>query len=306
MFYKPPKVSFEDHGNILNNIIPYFRAVDSVDKADAAVLWTDVACDALKHAKKAKELNKPLIVVQHGRCVSGDYLPPVNYPLLADKLCVWGVHDYLQLIRSGLPANRIVLTGSPLFDGVDRKKNAHNGVNVIFAPKHWQEEVDENREIIRALHKIRGINVLAKILPVHEKELYGNNLLLTRSHQKDHINRTFEFFRTADVLVSNQAGTVELLALYLDIPVIFVDNAIKRPFFDNKKYALRNRTYRGGTEIIKDVSLLEGAIKKHLDCPTLLQKERSEELLMTAGVGIGGRATQRIVDVINESIKTKR
>ena len=77
-----PSILLTDHNNIMKNLIPHFITTLTVKKAKAVVLWQDVTGTGIDFSKKAKEMGKPVIVVQHGRWAFRDYLPPVNYELL--------------------------------------------------------------------------------------------------------------------------------------------------------------------------------------------------------------------------------
>ena len=298
-------IFFDNHGNILNHVIPHFRPVEDIEKAKAVVLWQDVAGHTLPFVQKAKEMKIPLIVVQHGRWSFRDYFPPVNYTLKADKFCVWGTRDYLDMIRGGFSEERLVLTGAPIFEGFDRKKTEHEGNNVVFAPLHLDEEVEENMEIIGALLKMEGLNVTSKLLSCHDKKAYGKNIVFSRGGDKDHLPKCMALLKRTDIVVSNEPGTFELLAMYLDIPVIFVKNAKPRTFCGNEDYAKLKPLPLNGVDVIEKVSELESTIHKHLHNPSLMHKERTAELLNSAGYGIQGSAVQRIVNVIKGCIRTK-
>jgi len=295
-------VFFDNHGNILNHVMPHFSSVDDIAKAKAIVLWQDVAGHPLPYVAKAREMKIPVIVVQHGRWSYTDYFPPVNYTMKADKFCVWGVRDYLDMINAGFSEDRLVLTGAPIFEGFDRSRVKHEGSNVVFAPLHLDKEVEENMEIIGALLKIQGINVTSKLLSCHDKKAYGKNIVFSRPGDPDHLYKCMELLKRTDIVISNEPGTFELLAMYLDIPLIFVNNSKPRPFCGNTDYDKRKPVPFNGVEVIQKVSELEGVIRKHMKEPSLMHTERAMELLNSAGCGIQGSAAGRIVNVIKEAI----
>lgn len=310
---KPKHTIFSlDHNNVLQNILPHFNVTKDMKKAEAVLLWQDVTFYGLKYAKRAKELGKPVIVVQHGRWAFRDYLPPVNYKLLADKLCVWGTRDHEWMMNAGFDRNRVILTGCPILDNLNREKIAHEGANVVFAPLHSDREIEGNTAIIDHLRKIGNINIISKILHRNvlegifnrkERMIYGENRITSQPTDKDHLHKCIDLLRRTDILVSNSTGTFEMLAMYFDIPHIFVDNTKPIAFMGNKNYLTVEKPPLKAIEIINDLNDLEPAINKHLSDPSLLRKERKEELLKTAGVGIEGSPVNKIVNVINECIE---
>jgi UDP-N-acetylglucosamine 2-epimerase len=65
-------------------------------------------------ASVAKKLGIPSIVVQHG--ITGDEIDVGFAPLTADLFAAWGKNAQKCLIKSGVPQERIKITGAPKFD----------------------------------------------------------------------------------------------------------------------------------------------------------------------------------------------
>jgi len=290
--FRNPRIFLTNRGSVMDNILPYFFTT-GIKKADIAVMFQDVVGDGLKYATEIRSRGIPLIVVQHGRGAVRDYLPPKNLPLLADKLCVWGTRDHEMMLEAGFSKDRIALTGCPIFDGLSKTKKPHKGINILFTPSH-SEESKGNEDVLKMLRSIKGINILSKILRVHDHRIYGKNAIVSRSFDPDHMKKCLKAVRMADILVSNEPGTIELIAMYLEVPVIFVGN------IDTYK----NDPLRGkGAYTIESVADLPSAIEKTLREPDLTAGERKKELLASAGVGLPGSPVQKIVNLIKEMAK---
>jgi len=296
--FSNPRIFLTNRGGVMNNIKPYFLTT-SLQKAKAAVLFQDILGKGLEYAVRAKELNKPIVVVQHGRSGVVDYLPPKNQTMLSDKICVWGTRDYEMMLEAGFSKERIILTGSPIFEGMIPKRVPHKGINVLFAPAHPPQENKElqaNLEIMEMLRSINGVNIIPKILSVHVRSNYGRNAIVSNAFDNDHLTKCVKAVEIADVLVSNQMGTIELIAMYFDIPVIFIDN---RAVGRNRPAHQKNL----GSYYINDVNDLPYALDLNLKQPGLMSKQRKEELLAAAGVGLPGSPTLKIVETIKGLVK---
>jgi hypothetical protein len=311
-FKKDPreKVFLRNHNSILDKVIPYFRLVDRMGKAKAVVLWGDTRGRLKELALQSRKLKKPLIIVQHGRGAVGEYLPPINCEFLADKMCVWGTKDREKLIDHGIPASRIVLTGAPIFDGRSNKKVPHDGINVVFAPLHWDKEFEGNHDIYDALVKIPSINLTTKLLAnAHDITRYGRNIVVTDQWKDNQLDITFELMGKTDILVSNEVGTLELIAMYFDIPVILIDNFKPMPLLklsqqtieEEKKLHPRPK----GVDYTKDLGDLPELIKLNAAGPYRMGAEREKELNECTAVGTIKNPVQNIRDVILEAINNK-
>lgn len=292
--FKNPRIFLTNRGSIMDKIMPYFITT-SLKKAKVAVLFQDILGNGLNYANEAKERGVPIVVVQHGKGAVSDYLPPLNHKLLADKICVWGKRDYDALINGGISPDKVVLSGCPLFYNEKKDKKKHKGINVLFAPGHIQES-NENIAIMEALRNIKGINIYVKLLSLHNKKLYGNNVIVSNSFDRDHIKKCFDAVRNADILIANTSGTIETIALFFDIPIIFIGTFAN----DTSGVPLHNRSASrpAGTYYIKDINEMPDAVSKLMDNPALNMEERRKELIETAGVDLPYSPIEKIVDTI--------
>jgi len=295
-----PRIFLTNRGSVMDNIMPYFFTT-WLNKARAAVLFQDILGNGLKYATEAKKRNTPIVVVQHGRGAVVDYLPPENHPLIADKICVWGPRDREMLVSGGIDPKKVILTGCPIFHGLRPEKEAHKGINILFAPGHLKE-TGKNIAIMDLLRSVSGINIYAKLLTVHDRKIYGKNAIVSNSFDKDHIKKCIGAVRKADILITTSSGTIETLAMYFGVPVIFMDIHDEDEF---KEHCLlkRSRLRPLGTYYIDDINALPDAIKKTLKDPSMLVKAVKDELYAAAGIGLPGSPVLKIVDTIKKEAK---
>lgn len=302
-----PRIFLTNRGGVMNNFMPFFFTT-SIKKAKVAVLFQDVVGNGLKYATEAKENGIPIVVVQHGRGAADDYLPPINHKMLADKVCVWGTRDYEMLTKGGYPPERVALTGCPLFDGLKNERIRHKGTNILFAPAHsigdHAYNDPSNMEIMKTLRSLKGINILVKLLSTHkDRKEYGRNIILSNSFDNDHIQKCIAAVRRSDLLISNQSGTIELIAMYFNLPVIFIKvpnpkiNALLSIRF-NTQFPPQSKTKAFGAYFLDSAKMLPEAIDEIASNPTMLDQSRKEELLAAAGVGLPGSPTLKIIEII--------
>lgn len=151
------KVYILNYNNILDDVIAHYsktgQLTDNYHKADIFVVWNDVRGSCLEFARIVKEhLNKPLVVMQHGRGAVRDYGQPNKFELLADKILVWGQTEKDRLLKYGYLDSRIDVVGCPIFPRL-KPKVKRQGINVLFTPVIAMKEEPENILAYAALKK---------------------------------------------------------------------------------------------------------------------------------------------------------
>lgn len=303
-----------DFNNILLPLKEKFELTENPRNADAFVLWQDVRGDMAELCRINKEyLHKPVIVVQHGRGATNDYLLPNKFSLLADKICVWGQSEFDRLKRAGYE-DKAVITGSPLVPYLKPKKE-HDGKNIVFVPIITSHEEPDNINIYWHLKNIelnksrqklmknydalrnewnawiveptsatdgsipyynfnKEWRLLAKITSVHDKRLYLGDVVHTQQINKTHIEDCTNLMSMIDCVVGVEEGTFQLLAMAMGIPCVMVDG-------------FRYREYGGidysSVEMIRtdacrrsDLKDIEKTIDDALANPKDLQEERQK------------------------------
>lgn len=144
-----------DFNNILLELKNRVELVTDAREADVIILWQDVR-GAMKELCELNRdfIGKPVIVVQHGRGATRDYLAPNNFKLIADKICVWGEAEAERMAKAGY-ADKTVITGSPLTFYTRQVKRTVNDENlIIYTPVITSHEEPDNLEVYYELKKI--------------------------------------------------------------------------------------------------------------------------------------------------------
>ena len=143
------KVYCLDHGGLLAFVIDFLTkkglVTENYHEADALLTWQDVRGDCKEIAEIFKLRGKPVIVVQHGRGATRDYLSPNSFPAIADMYCLWGQAEKDRLLKAGVPESRITLVGCPRFQNLLKyKKVPRSFKNILFVPVIADREQPEN------------------------------------------------------------------------------------------------------------------------------------------------------------------
>jgi hypothetical protein len=327
------KVYLSDFNNILAPIRDKFEIVTDARDADVFLLWQDVRGDMLELCKINNEyLHKPVVVVQHGRGATNDYLPPNKFPLLADKICCWGMKDYERLERAGY-ADKAVITGSPLVSFI-KPKETHDGKNIVFVPIITNHEEPDNIlaywklkqiELSKSSNKIRknydklrnywnaweveptsategsipyyNFNrewrLIAKITGIHDKRLYIGDVISTIQVNKSHIADCINLLSVSDCVVGIEEGTFQLLAMAMGIPCVMVDG-FKYRNYGGIDYSSVEMAKTNSVRRV-ELSELEKTIDEELANPDALKEEREKIVLEELWDG----KTDPITNIIN-------
>lgn len=153
------KAYVSDYNNILLELSRRVDVVEDVRDADVIITWQDVRGGMKELAEMNRDyLHKPFVVVQHGRGATRDYLPPNNFPLLADKICVWGPSEAERLYKANVEKSRVVVTGSPLtFYTRNAEPMGEDGKNnniILYMPIITSKEEPDNLKVFYKLKQI--------------------------------------------------------------------------------------------------------------------------------------------------------
>lgn len=278
--------------------------------ADAWIVWQDVLgsfADIIK-TQKQLGLGKKVYCVQHGRGSTTDYGEPNRFSFNADKYLCWGNADYRRMFSLGY-GERVSVVGCPLNTHI-QPKVPHKEKVVLFVPVNTGKEEPENLAVYYELLKLRydsaqakllsdktalkdkwgyngkrgvsfndinqGFDVITKILPWHQKELYHGSVVRGFQDTSKNNQLVFDLLRNVDMVVGLDEGTTEIFAYAHDVPVVIVDGFNYRQYkSDDKSYTTIEGYKTKAATHVKLEDLAE-AVKYGLEHPEHLRKERAE------------------------------
>ena len=274
-----------------HTILPQDGKESTLKKADLVITWCEMENGGWKEViLKAKKLGKKTLLVQHGRRGVSRIYPPFNEQLLSDAVCVWGPNDMKRIMEVGVPSDKIHITGCPLFKHL-KPKVKHEGINVVFSPDHWDGDITENLIVASELEKVKDINIITKTVKGCQDPREYRNVVESDRHAKNHMEIVADVLSKADLVVSLSDATFELLAEFMDIPVVAVDLWIPKSAGGDDKYKEYVKPYSEActrTRIREFLSVVKAELKN----PSRLAVQR-EIVAMADGLG-----EENIIDVI--------
>lgn len=220
------KITLFNFNGILDELVNELHKtgdlVQDWHEADTLVMWQDVIGNMEEIAVQAKMLGKRVIVAEHGLLSINDYIPPLNRPLIADTFMAWGNWTKSWLVKAGIPKEKVVVTGTLLTKKIIPRRE-HKDKRVLFAPRHWDRELQENLEVAAELKECK-YDVFSKLLEGENNPADYPRPLSTDRQGLNHIDTCFHTLSWADVVVGIGEGTFGALTHLMDIPYISVDN----------------------------------------------------------------------------------
>lgn len=288
-----------------HEILPRDGQDKTWQSADRIVVWQETEMAGWKNwIRKVQKKGILVILMQHGRRGTSRIYPPFNEELISDRVCVWGEEDKKRLMSCGVAEDRIYVTGTPVLRHT-KPKVKHDGINVVFSPEHWDEDVVENIIVAGALRKVKGINVISKLLEGEHNPREYDNPVVSNRNKPGHLDICIETLQKADVVVAISESTFELLAEIMDIPVIIADIWMPKACAGDDRYKDYHREYSPACERVKDLDKLGDVIKKHVSNPQLLEKQRREWAILDGGMDIQDPVEEIIKVICKEKPRTK-
>lgn len=269
-----------------HELLPLDGKAKTFHQAEVIVVWNETAIGQWRDwIIEARKLGKRVVLVQHGRRGTSRIFPPFNEELVSDVVCVWGENDRKRMESCGVPKEKIKVTGTPIFRHL-KPKVKHDGINIVFSPEHWDVDVVENVIVRRILSKMEGVNVITKLLSdSHNPQEYQNPVISDRS-APGHLEVVADVLSKADAVVAISESTFELLAEFLDIPVIIADIWIPKPCNGDERYRDYHREYSEACVRVRDLAQLPDIIMKCVKKPDFLMEARKEVVIGDGGVNI--------------------
>lgn len=326
-----------DHNGILSQLRERVKdKIATPRDADVWVVFQDVLGSYADLIKTAKKLGvcPPVYTIQHGRGSTTDYDKPNSFPLSADKYLCWGQSDYDRLARLGYK-DKAVIVGCPLNTQI-QPKVPHKEKTILFIPVNTGKEEPENLAVYYELLRIKyktaqvvvlenrdqlkdhwgfdeknkvsfneltaGFDVVAKLLPWHDKALYHGSTILGYQDMERNNRLVFNLLRNVDLVVGMDEGTTEIFAYGHDVPVIIVDGFKYRQFKPNDKDFELVEPYvtEAATHVTMDK--LGEAIQYAFDHPEHKRSERQSVAERELGISYGD-ATQNVLNLIKADFK---
>lgn len=281
-----------------HTVLPMDGKKETLDEADVYITWNETGLGGNREVvENIQKMGKKVILVQHGRRGTSRIYPPFNETLISDAACVWSENDKKRLMSCGVPEEKIIITGTPIWKHI-KPRIGHEGINVVFSPEHWDIDVSENLIVADQLRKLKGVNIITKILEDHQvPELYDNPVSSNRN-SPDHLEIVADVLSKADVVVGISESTFELLAEALDIPVVIADCWIPKACDGDDRYKEYHREYSNACTMasLKDLNKeIQNAIKH----PELKREERKKIIVDDGGYDIAD-PVGNIINVIEK------
>lgn len=218
---------------VKNYIDKMNRLFDSF-RPDIIALFHEVAPLGRCVVHIARQRGVRTLLVQHAQPRHARF---TDLPSYVDRICVMGDWSRRQLARSGVPVNRIVVTGQPRFDELSerkfdraailRKHDLPSGKKiVVFSTSHIIGRSFSGR-IARILGRFTGNREdVAMIFKIHPNDVFEN--LYRKILADECAADRWRIIRNADIheilfvsrLVVSSGGTTDLEAMIMKRPVI--------------------------------------------------------------------------------------
>ena len=304
--------------------------------ADCLVVWQDVlgSFGDLIKSMKYTGTSKPTFVVQHGRAATSDYDKPNSFPLSSDYFLCWGQNDKDRMDRLGYK-DQTVITGCPLNAHI-KPKVPHREKVILFVPVNTGKEEPENIAVYYELLKLRyakaqvkvldnklalkdkwgfdgklnlpfreissDFDVVAKLLPWHDKNLYHGNTLTGTQYSPKNNELIFELLRNVDLVVGLDTGCTEIFAMAHDVPVIVVEGFKYRQYKEDGRAFVETDIYRSPGATYCSLDNLATTIDSYFEHPEIKRKERAAVAEAEMGISYGN-ATNNIYNFIRSKVK---
>lgn len=274
-------------------------------KPKAVVLWADTVVFERICVLLAKKYCAKSLVLQHGLMwkisKGGDWIRGFA-PLTADYIAVWGEKFKKMLVEKKVPANKILVTGSPRLDTIHNKEFDTNAMRkkigpakgekvVVFAPE-LSADVSELKKAINAVKELGNTKLVLKLHPIADAKLYqhlaGKNTVLMQNEN------IYEVLNASDAVIIKNS-TTGLEAMLLGKPtIVFAKSILSTELFASTKAVLRARNQNELKEALKKV-LNNGKARENL-------LRETAKFVEETSFKQDGKATQRVVKKIKSLV----
>ena len=239
----------KDLGETMGNVISKSYDLIGDEKPDAVLILGDT--NSALSAISAKRLKCPIFHMEAGnRCWDWNVAEMTNRTIvdhISDVNMPYSGFAHDNLIKEGLPENRIITTGSPMLEVINahREEIEGNGIlekeglepgKYIVVSAHREENVDIPEKFDRlfpALNKIAdhfGMPVIFSVHPRTRKRLEANGFKLSKNIRDD---KPFGFFEYCKLeknayVVLSDSGTLTEESSIMDFPGVLIRTSTER------------------------------------------------------------------------------
>lgn len=255
-------------------------------------------------AMLAKARQIPTFAIEHGTVFPND---PMWAHCPVDLMMSWGPPSRRALIASGVPEDRILVTGAPRIDAYASSRNTADKRYVLVATSGAGDQVSLDMHLsfierlyqvasrlkeVKWLVKLHPKDVLHHYHPIAERYPLANVELVAGSRLRQGVE-IFEFLKHAHLLVT-VTSSAALDAMALGVPVVSViPDGISR--FDHIEYLARGAARRVGT-VEEWVEVMKSMLSGHRDA----EQEARAQAYATEHYAHRGSASSRVVDGLLE------
>lgn len=248
----------------------------------------------------------PTLMVQHGVWVE-----PLGIPITASKMAVMGEIPKDYFVNLGESPDKLIVTGSSMFDGLLEKKfdkektlrmlNLKDDKKIIvFTMQSFPREENEIllRSVLKAMKNLSDVQMVIKPHPIEDEEFYKslvNDIGATDTVVTKNVN-LLELLNACDTLMT-VTSTTALEAMILDKPVIIV-NLTGR---DEAAPYVKNGAALG---VYQSREIIPAIEKVLYDKNTREGLENArKKFIRDYAYKIDGKASKRIVELIEKMIE---
>lgn len=210
---------------------------------DSILVWSEIGSTEQIMIKLAKRLGIKIVLLQHGLFYDSESISAFKmnefqgiYPVDADKYVIWGTIEKNHQIRHGIPNEKLMVLGSPLFDEIvnDVSKNKEQNYVLLATSGPVKENaldltvetIERNRQTIQKICDIVTKMNKKLVIKLHpSQDEYDPSNLVKGINSNIVIKKTAnisQLAKSCDIFIMIDASTVILEAHLLKRPVLSV------------------------------------------------------------------------------------
>lgn len=210
---------------------------------NSILVWSEIGSTEQILVKLAKRFGIKIVLMQHGLFYDSESAGTYNmnkfqgvYPLDADKYVVWGNIEEKHQIKRGTPPEKLVILGSPIYDGIANTIEKNELQNYILLATSGPvkenafdltvETIEKNRKTIKKICEVVSKMNKKLVIKLHpSQDEFDPSYLAKEINPNIVVTKTgsiSQLIKSCDIFVMIDASTVVLDAHLLKKPVISV------------------------------------------------------------------------------------